>query len=208
MFDCPACTSTYALEIASMLACGADAETIATTTGLDVALVEQHIESCTTATDDSPDSLEKSDARLRALSEQITSASLAAGLQGDAKGALAGLAIALRAETELRRRLEDQIEKQYEQGGTVPAITIEQFDEVIRQAEVFHASVGSASVLIGNINSHVSMVLHHYPTPEVLDLMSKFLSCSKPDAKLSQDFAVFVAQRTAQAPELAIYGGN
>jgi hypothetical protein len=224
MADCPICTSAYALEISTMLDCGATVETIASSTGLDVALVQEHIETCcTTVTDDdSPDTLEKSDKRLRVLSERITAATLGAGLSGDAKSQIAALAIALRAETELRRRLEDQIERQHAQGGDIPEISIAQFDRIIERAEEFHRSVGSPSMLILNVCSHVSMVLHHYQTPEALDLMSKFLSCSKPDAKLSQDFAAFVAKRTGtQTPDPdpaqqlvwsqsvpAVYGGN
>lgn len=191
-----------------MLACGADAETIATTTGLDIALVEQHIESCTTATDDSPDSLEKSDQRLRNLSELIGSASLAAGLQGDPKTQIAALAVALRAETELRRRLEDQIEKQYEQGGDIPEITIEQHDRVIARAEAFAASVGSDFSIINSVTSHIGFQLHYHADATQLARIRDFLSNSRPDARLMQDFDQFVAKRTAQAPELAIHGGN
>jgi hypothetical protein len=113
MSDCVVCFSPYNVEISSMLACGADAETIATTTGLDVNAVESHIAKCCAAPvpDDSPDSLEKSDQRLRALASKIAAAGTASGLAGDAKSLLTALAIELRVETALRERLEKQEEK-------------------------------------------------------------------------------------------------
>ena len=217
MANCPVCTSEFALEVASMIACGADAETIATTTGLDVDAVEQHIETCCAmATDDSPDSLEKSDARLRALSEQITSASLAAGLQGDAKGQLAGLAIALRAETELRRRLEDQIEKQPD--GILP-ITVEQYDELTRQAEESAATRGDDCMLIDRVTRFIGHRLLFWPEDARCDLILQFLEADKTGTAVLWEFQQFIAKRTAQAPDPAkqlawaqpvpaVHGGN
>ena len=72
MVDCPVCTSSYILEISSMIACGADAETVATSTGLDVEAIEEHLNVCCAAPvqDGTPDTLEKSDQRLRALAEK------------------------------------------------------------------------------------------------------------------------------------------
>jgi hypothetical protein len=113
MSDCPVCLSPYNVEISSMLACGADAETIATSTGLNLSAVEAHIAKCCAAPvpDDTPDSLEKSDQRLRALAAKIAAAGTASGLAGDAKSLLTALAIELRVETALRERLEKQEEK-------------------------------------------------------------------------------------------------
>ena len=113
MSDCPVCVSPYNLEIASMAACGATAEVIATSTGLDVDAIENHLAICCAAPvpDDTPDSLEKSDQRLRGLASKIAAAGTASGLAGDAKSLLAALAIELRVETALRARLEKQEEK-------------------------------------------------------------------------------------------------
>jgi hypothetical protein len=113
MTDCSVCVSSYAVEISSMISCGADAETIAASTGLDVNAVEEHMAVCcvTPVQDDSPDSLEKSDQRLRALAAKIAAAGVSSGLAGDAKSLLAALAIELRVETALRERLEKQEEK-------------------------------------------------------------------------------------------------
>jgi hypothetical protein len=206
------------VEIASMIACGATAETIATTTGLDVNAVEDHLATCcATITDDGPDSLEKSDQRLRNLSELIGSASLAAGLQGDPKTQIAALAVALRAETELRRRLEDQIEKQHEQGGDIPPITIEQFDQLVEQAEAFH---GPDFSLINAISWWVSYQLEYAADAPQLALILQFLKISLPvgqisfapqntGAELLRDFEAFIAKRTTPQPaQLVLQGEN
>jgi len=113
MDSCCVCTSPYSLEIASMLACGATAEAISTATALDVDAVEDHIATCCAApiADDIPDTLERSDQRLRALAEKISAAGTGAGLAGDAKTLLTALSVGLRLEMEVRKRLEAKQEQ-------------------------------------------------------------------------------------------------
>jgi hypothetical protein len=101
------------LEIASMLACGATAEAISTATALDVDGVERHLTTCctTNAVDDAPDTLERSDQRLKVLAEKISAAGTGAGLAGDAKTLLTALSVGLRLEMEVRKRLEAKQEQ-------------------------------------------------------------------------------------------------
>jgi len=96
-----------------MLACGATAEAISTATALDVDAVEDHIATCCAApiADDIPDTLERSDQRLRALAEKISAAGTGAGLAGDAKTLLTALSVGLRLEMEVRKRLEAKQEQ-------------------------------------------------------------------------------------------------
>jgi hypothetical protein len=207
MSSCPVCTSSFAVEVSSMIACGADANLIATTTGLDVAAVEQHIETCCALTlDDGPDSLEKSDQRLRNLTELIGSASLAAGLQGDPKTQIAALAVALRAETELRRRLEDQLEKHPD---GIPPITIEQFDRLAAQAEEAAKARGDDCLMIDRVCRFIGQRLLYWPDDARCDLILQFLEAEKTGAAELWEFQQFMAKHTATpAPELQIIGGN
>lgn len=118
-----------------MLACGATPDAIAASTGLDPVAVEAHLAACVSPStlDDTPDNLERSDQRLRALAEKISLAGTGAGLQGDAKSLLTALSISLRVEMEIRRRLETKAEIESTQrtptGETI--LTVELLDQIL-----------------------------------------------------------------------------
>ncbi len=106
MADCSVCTNPLLGVVASMIDCQARPEEIADSTGLLVTDIEAHIALCCQMP--APvNTLQASDERLQTLQDRINVAITASGLQGDLRAQLSGLGLALRAEAELRRRVED-----------------------------------------------------------------------------------------------------
>jgi len=106
---CEICHSEMLQVATSMMDCSATAEEIATAIGFTAEEVQQHIDICCAPPPATSieEQLVASDERLRTLSDRITVATTSAGLSGDSRGALQGLALATKAEIELRRRLEE-----------------------------------------------------------------------------------------------------
>jgi len=107
--SCSVCSSPEIALATAMIQADAGVDEIATATGLSAESLERHMVECVAAL--AEDSLLNSDERMRGLAAQIGAAALASGLQGDTKGQLAGLSLALRCEIESRRALENRLEK-------------------------------------------------------------------------------------------------
>jgi hypothetical protein len=129
--DCAVCASHEFGVVHSMLEAGASPEAIAGQTSLQLDDIEWHAANCVSFADDGPDTLEKSDQRIRDLAQRIAVAGTAAGLQGDVKSQLQALSAALRAETEIRHALEARA-ADARQDANAP-VTVASLDELMRE---------------------------------------------------------------------------
>jgi hypothetical protein len=131
MADCQVCISPMLLTVVSMAETGSGAGEISTATGLDELDIERHFVECCRPVTPVKDTMNASDDRLRQLQSRIELAISVSGLQGDGKNHLAGLSLALRAELELRRRLEDQAALERTSNLDSNALTIENLDRLV-----------------------------------------------------------------------------
>ena len=133
MADCQVCISPMLLTVVSMAETGSGAGEISTAVGLDEIDIERHFAECCrpAAPAVEKDSMAASDSRLRLLQERISLAVNISGIQGDGKNHLAGLSLALRAELELRRRLEDQMAFERESNPDPDVLTISRLDALV-----------------------------------------------------------------------------
>jgi hypothetical protein len=130
--SCEVCTSPSFGVAHAMLECGASPAEISEQTGLELSAVEWHAANCVRVVEDEePDSLEKSDVRIRDLAARIAVAGTSAGLQGDVKSQLLALSAALRAEQEIRRSLEERAKNAPKSGNDEP-LTIAKLDLMVK----------------------------------------------------------------------------
>lgn len=134
---------------------------------------------------------------------------LLAVANADQRGAVQSLVAGLRAVEAKVKSDERAFEKEQEQGGNVPPITVEQYDELTRKAEEAAAARGDDCMLIDRVTRFIGHRLLFWPDECRCDLILQFLEAEKTGAAVLWEFQQFIAKRTAvETPELAIHGGN
>jgi hypothetical protein len=131
---CPVCVSPMLLTVVSLAEQGSGVSEIADSTGLTQLEIERHFEKCCASIAVFPekDSLNASDERLRQLQERISLAISVSGVQGDIRSHLTGLSLAIRAELELRRRLEEQAALDTTANPDPDALTLSRLDQLVK----------------------------------------------------------------------------
>jgi hypothetical protein len=104
--ECSVCSSPTLTIIQSMIECGASAEEIANTTGLELTAIQEHLEKCCVEVQEFPAGTEpeQSDQRLRIWLERSNQSWHSCTLVGDARGAQAALQSGIKAELALRAK--------------------------------------------------------------------------------------------------------
>jgi hypothetical protein len=138
--ECCVCSSPMLAITLSMVECGASAEEIANTTGVELPAIQEHLENCCVEVQESPAGTEpeQSDQRLRIWPERSNQSWHSCTLVGDTRGAQAALQSGIKAELALRAKagLGQTAPAEPEDGPCNTPLTVNQLDELVRKLQV------------------------------------------------------------------------